>query len=147
MHGSGEDAPSCLWHSSSHCHWFPPLFCPWKLSGKENFNERANSSWGEKVGLPKPVACLFAHVSGVTLGCSGGLSVGAASSPQGWLCLGQGHQWTRRCRSEGRCRAVPKWPAEERQGRRDAAQSPAKWHPDGLCYSNSPLCLTYSCTY
>lgn len=30
---------------------------------------------------------------------------------------------------------------------RDAVQILAKRHQDGLCYSNSPLCLTHSCTY
>lgn len=70
-------------------------FCSWQLSGKENFNEHADSSWGEKAGLPKPIARLSTHNSrdfSVTLRCSAGLSSGLGSSLQEWLCFGHGYE-------------------------------------------------------
>lgn len=120
------------------------LLCSWELSGDENCNEYGYSSWGVKAGCPNPMACLSAQVSRSVprQGCAWGWPVLCRrGSPLGRTEWDHGHH------SQGQCQAVPTWPLEETQGQRDTVQTLAEWHQDGLCYSNSSFCLTYSCIY
>lgn len=149
VHCSSKTALSCLWHSSSNCHWFPPHSVPGScLERKSLMNvlisprEKKLDSWNFS---PAFLPCLQGFWCNV-------VSLRRAVCRTGQLAAGvvllQAAMQVETLRL--RCKAVPcgtHTASGGEAGQRDAAQILAKCHQDGLCYSNSFFCLNYSCTY
>lgn len=143
MQESRGSAASCFWCSASNCCWIPPCSVPGSCLGMKIVMNVVIPPGEYRLDVQTPWAVFLPRCHSLFLGRA---VPGLASSLQEGLPFGQDRvgPWTPQPRAVP---GSPTWPLEETQGQRDTVQTLAEWHQDGLCYSNSSFCLTYSCTY